>query len=221
MTTPNYPPFGGPNPPEPTPQFPPAEGSGDFYSPSYTPPPSGPSVPNPYDLATGYPPGPSTENLSPYNPAPAYGYVAPETPSAQTPNFGYQPQDSLPTYGDVPGVYNNPPYGQGTAAYPEPNFNTYQTPASPPVYGYGYSGPAPDNYLVWSILSTLFCCWPVGIASIVFSSQVNTKWAQGDYAGAQESSAKAKKFAIISAIVGAIVLVLTGIFYGIVIWANI
>ena len=26
----------------------------------------------------------------------------------------------------------------------------------------------PPNYLVWAILSTLFCCLPLGIASIVF-----------------------------------------------------
>jgi hypothetical protein len=55
---------------------------------------------------------------------------------------------------------------------------------------------------VWAILSTLFCCLPLGIASIVFASQVDGKWAQGDYAGAQESSDKAKRFAMIGAGVG-------------------
>ena len=55
---------------------------------------------------------------------------------------------------------------------------------------------------MWAILSTLFCCLPIGIASIVFASQVDGKWAQGDYAGASEASDKAKRFAMISAGVG-------------------
>jgi hypothetical protein len=49
---------------------------------------------------------------------------------------------------------------------------------------------------------------PLGIASIVFSTQVSSKWAMGDFAGAQESSNKAKKFAMWSAIAAAIVWVL-------------
>lgn len=62
----------------------------------------------------------------------------------------------------------------------------------------------PPNYLVWAILSTIFCCLPFGIASIVFSAQVNAKYAVGDFAGAQESSAKAKKWAIIALVVGVV-----------------
>ncbi len=62
--------------------------------------------------------------------------------------------------------------------------------------------------MVWAILSTLFCCLPLGIASIVFASQVDSKWAAGDYVGAQDASAKAKKFAMIAAGVGVVVIVL-------------
>ncbi len=78
-------------------------------------------------------------------------------------------------------------------------------PAPPP------SQPAstpPSNNLVWAILSTIFCCLPLGIVSIVYAAQVNGKWAAGDVAGAQESSRKAKQFAIWSAIAGVVVLVL-------------
>ena len=48
------------------------------------------------------------------------------------------------------------------------------------------------NYLVQSILLTLFCCLPLGIVAIVFAAQVNSKLAAGDYNGAIESSNKAK-----------------------------
>ena len=79
-------------------------------------------------------------------------------------------------------------------------------PPPPSPYGvYGAQGTPPQNYLVWAILSTVLCCLPLGIASIVFSTQVNSKWAMGDVAGAQEASAKAKKFAMWGAIAGVIV----------------
>ena len=50
------------------------------------------------------------------------------------------------------------------------------------------------NYLVQSILVTLFCCLPFGVAAIVFASQVNSKLQMGDVAGAMEASKKAKTF---------------------------
>ena len=81
-------------------------------------------------------------------------------------------------------------------------------PPPPPAPGYNQptaGGTPPPNYLVWAILSTIFCCLPFGIASIVFAAQVNGKFASGDVAGAQASSEKAKRFAIIAAIVGVIV----------------
>lgn len=91
-------------------------------------------------------------------------------------------------------------------------------PPPPPGYGYGAApqgqpaGPPPPNYLVQSILTTLFCCLPLGIASIVFAAQVNGKHAMGDYAGAAESSAKARRFAIWGAVIGFIVIALYLIF---------
>lgn len=72
--------------------------------------------------------------------------------------------------------------------------------------------PQIPNYLVWSILTTLFCCMPLGIVSIVFSAQVNGKAAAGDIAGAQLASENAKKWAKWSAIVGAVVIALYIIF---------
>lgn len=107
---------------------------------------------------------------------------------------------------------------------PPPGDGGYGTPAPPPPPpggGYGgvpggYGGPAggtpPPNNLVWAILSTLLCCLPLGIVSIVFAAQVNSKWAAGDVAGAQESADKAKKFAIYSAIAGVVFGVLYIIF---------
>ena len=85
-------------------------------------------------------------------------------------------------------------------------------PPPPPQYGAPVPGQPmgspPPNNLVWAILTTLFCCLPFGIVSIVYAAQVNGKWQSGDAAGAQESSDKARKWAMYSAISGVVVIVL-------------
>ena len=60
--------------------------------------------------------------------------------------------------------------------------------------------PKPDNYLVWAILSTVLCCMPIGIVSIVHSAKVDSLYYSGNYGEAQEAADKAKKWAIRSVI---------------------
>jgi interferon-induced transmembrane protein len=99
-----------------------------------------------------------------------------------------------------------PPQGGG---YPPQGGGYGGAPAGGP--GGSYSTP-PPNYLVWAILM-IFCCWPLAIVSIVFASQVNSKFQSGDYQGAQDASKKAKTWATIALIVGLIWNVGFGIFY--------
>jgi hypothetical protein len=47
------------------------------------------------------------------------------------------------------------------------------------------------NWLVESILVTIFCCLPFGIVGIVNASQVNSRLASGDYNGALHASKEA------------------------------
>jgi interferon-induced transmembrane protein/zinc ribbon protein len=54
------------------------------------------------------------------------------------------------------------------------------------------------NYLVQAILTTVFCCLPLGIVSIVYAAQVSGKVAAGDRAGALQSSRNARMWAWIS-----------------------
>jgi len=77
----------------------------------------------------------------------------------------------------------------------------------------------PDNYLVWAILSTVLCCLPLGIVSIVKSTQVNTLWAQGQPDQARAAAESAKKFAIWSAITAVVLWVIFVIVYVIIIVA--
>lgn len=58
------------------------------------------------------------------------------------------------------------------------------------------------NYLVHAILVTILCCLPFGIVSIVYAAQVDSKAANGDYAGATESSENAKKWALVALVCG-------------------
>jgi len=62
-----------------------------------------------------------------------------------------------------------------------------------------------NNSLGLAIFATLCCCLPLGIWSIVLSSQANTEHARGDYDRAYELMEKSKKISIISIILGVVV----------------
>lgn len=74
------------------------------------------------------------------------------------------------------------------------------------------AGPKPSSYLVWAILTTLFCCLPFGIVSIVQAAKVDGLWSGGNYDGARAASQSARKWALIAAAVGVGLFVLWVIF---------
>lgn len=76
---------------------------------------------------------------------------------------------------------------------------TYEQPASPPM---------PDNYLTLAILSTIFCCLPFGVVSIVYAAQVESLYLQGRYEEAVDKSNKAFKWAIAAAATVAAIMML-------------
>ena len=82
-----------------------------------------------------------------------------------------------------------------------------------PQYGEGALGPPPDNNLVWAILSTVFCCLPLGIVAIIKSTQVSSLWAQGQHDAARKSAEDAKKFALWAAIAGVVLVALYILFF--------
>lgn len=63
----------------------------------------------------------------------------------------------------------------------------------------------PENYLIWAILSTLFCCLPLGIVAVVKANQVDSLWLGQRYDEALAASNEAKKWTVISAISGIVV----------------
>lgn len=60
----------------------------------------------------------------------------------------------------------------------------------------------PKSWLVESILVTIFCCLPFGIAGIINASKVESRFYAGDIDGANRSSAEAGKWTKISFWVG-------------------
>ncbi|MFB6341379.1 CD225/dispanin family protein [Saccharicrinis sp. FJH62] len=75
----------------------------------------------------------------------------------------------------------------------------------------------PKTWLVESILVTILCCLPFGIAGIVNASKVESRFYSGDVEGANKSSADAKKWTTIGLILGIVgtviylILVLAGV----------
>lgn len=75
-----------------------------------------------------------------------------------------------------------------TTVYPNVDQNQFSHRTSE----YREIPPKPDNYLVWAILSTIFCCLPLGIVSIVYASKVDRLWDEKDYDNAIHAAKLAK-----------------------------
>lgn len=88
------------------------------------------------------------------------------------------------------------------------------TPAANPAPAAQQSAtkPCPENYLAFSILTTVFCCVPFGVVGIVKSAQVSSKYSAGDYEGAVMASKDAKKWSQIALICGLVGILLYIIF---------
>ncbi len=70
----------------------------------------------------------------------------------------------------------------------------------------------PKNWLIESILVTLFCCLPFGIVGIINAAKVESAFFSGDIQGAERSAAEAKKWTMIGLWVGVGVIALYFIF---------
>ncbi|MBD5240848.1 MAG: DUF4339 domain-containing protein [Barnesiella sp.] len=64
--------------------------------------------------------------------------------------------------------------------------------------------PMPPTYLVWSILTMLFCCVPSGIVAIIYSSKVSSRFNSGDYGGAKKASDTAAIWILVTVVLGLI-----------------
>ncbi len=63
----------------------------------------------------------------------------------------------------------------------------------------------PKTWLAESILVTLFCCLPFGIAGIVNAANVESRFYAGDTEGSQRASDNAKKWTSIGFWIGVVI----------------
>lgn len=104
---------------------------------------------------------------------------------------------------------------------PKPGPGPIPPPDPPPKPPYGrdddiHNNPAPlrpDNNLVWAIASTLLCCPPLGIVSIIHATKVNNLYASRKYNEAQEEAKKAKQWAVYGLVAGIIFYIIYGVLY--------
>ncbi len=79
------------------------------------------------------------------------------------------------------------------------------SPAATPAPAAAGDGGAPvrvDTWLWQSIVATLLCCLPIGIAAIIFSAQAQSAINVGDHAKAQEKARLAKTLTIVAVVFG-------------------
>ena len=56
----------------------------------------------------------------------------------------------------------------------------------------------PKTYLTASIITAIFCCWPLSIPAIIYASKVEEYFYGGDYEAAVKASNTAKNWVIAS-----------------------
>lgn len=72
----------------------------------------------------------------------------------------------------------------------------------------------PNSYLALAIISTILCCLPTGIVSIIYATKVNSAYEDGNYDLAEKSSKNAKTWGIASIALGAVGIILYFIIVG-------
>lgn len=86
-------------------------------------------------------------------------------------------------------------------------FSPYEQPSQP-------MPPAkPKNWLVESILITICCCLPFGIVAIIQAANVDSRYRMGDFEGAEQAAAEARKWVMYGLIAGLVANGLLFLFY--------
>ncbi|XP_036607307.1 proline rich transmembrane protein 1B [Trichosurus vulpecula] len=164
--------------------------------PPYTPP-------DPKAVHVLYPPfqaGFSGQMPILYQPGPSPQPLFPPAPSA-TPLYSSGPSPT-PLY---------PPASSSSSLYPSPNLSSGAFPYT--IYNSPMNNmsaamdrrPLPKDYMVESVLVTLFCCLITGVIAIVYSHETRAALSRGDLAQAEQASKKARSLVLFSLLFGVFV----------------
>ncbi|XP_030148723.1 proline rich transmembrane protein 1B [Lynx canadensis] len=141
------------------------------------PPPYAP--PDPKAVHLLYPPFPQGPVL--FQPGPSPQALYPPPPAAPL----YPAPAAPPLFASFP-VYNSP-----VASMPAPPLVEHR--------------PLPKDYMMESVLVTLFCCLLTGLIAIVYSHETRAALSRGDLAQAEEASRKARSLVLFSLLFGVFV----------------
>ncbi|XP_077003398.1 proline rich transmembrane protein 1B [Tamandua tetradactyla] len=137
-----------------------------------------------------YQPGPSPQAL--YPPPPAGTPLYPSGSSSPLYAQGAQPQP----------LYSQP--GAGGGAFPFPMYNSSPVAGVPAPAAVEHR-PLPKDFMMESVLVTLFCCLLTGLIAIVYSHETRAALSRGDLAQAEEASRKARSLVLFSLLFGVFV----------------
>uniref|UniRef100_A0A8C3K4E1 Proline rich transmembrane protein 1B n=1 Tax=Calidris pygmaea TaxID=425635 RepID=A0A8C3K4E1_9CHAR len=110
----------------------------------------------------------------------------------------------------VPVVYQpGPGPGQGPGPFPPPGIPPPGIPPAPLPYATstgpsppGHGQRLPKDYMVESVLVTIFCCLLTGVIALVYSHETRAALSRGDMAQANVASKKAQSLVLFSLLFG-------------------
>ena len=78
--------------------------------------------------------------------------------------------------------------------------------------------PRPSSYLALAIITTILCCLPTGIVSIIYSTKVNGLYEDGKYDEAERASKNAKTWGLVSIGAAFLVVIIYILIFGVAIF---
>ncbi|XP_037653389.1 proline rich transmembrane protein 1B [Choloepus didactylus] len=163
------------------------------------PPPYAP--PDPKAVHLLYPPYPQVPVL--YQPGPSPQALYPPPPAATSLYPAGPSPPPLYAQGAPPQPLFSQPAAGGGGAFP---FAVYNSPvASVPAPATVEHRPLPKDFMMESVLVTLFCCLLTGLIAIVYSHETRAALRRGDLAQAEEASRKARSLVLFSLLFGVFV----------------
>jgi len=132
-----------------------------------------------------------------------------------------QVQNTMPQQTQYPQQPQGPqgPQGPGPQGPQQPQQPQYQQqtqypqPYTTQTENTGIQEPMPKTWMLESILTTIFCCLPIGLASVVLAYLVKKFYKQGNYEIAESISEEAGKLVRWGVIIGLIWGVIWGVYY--------
>jgi len=150
----------------------------------------------------------------PYDSAPTFA-----TPPSAAPPYGVQDPEKQQQQAYTP-YPTDPAMNTGYAPYPTapaPNMGYTPYPMAPAattvVLGRPPVSNPPRDYLVWSIITTICCCFWFGIVAIIKSVRARDAISNGDRVGAMEASKMAKLCNILGTVFGIITIIGIIVYY--------